>query len=552
MKRIILIPALCVVFLNTSNAQQKDSKQLSTAFDKVLEQQFKPNETGATVLISKNGKIIYKRGIGMANLELNIPMQANNVFRIGSVTKQFTAVAILQLVEKGKLNLQDEITKFIPGYPMHGNKITIEHLLTHTSGIQDFTAIKGNANRSAIDYTPQEMIEYFKDQPMRFAPGTKWEYSNSGYFLLGYIIEHTTGKTYAQYLEENIFKPSGMNNSLYASDSRIIKHRAYGYTRGEKGFENARYISMTQPYAAGAILSTVEDLFKWNHALRSSGLLNKEMLEKAFTKYKLNDGTKTNYGYGWRLGYIRESRSIWHGGLIDGFMAMTMYLPKEDVFVAVLSNCDCKSPVDVTEKLAALAIGKPYDHKAIQLERTTLAGDTGVYENEKAQQRIISMSGNQLYLQLGRAPKSKITAFQKDKFFVADDPMLTLEFARNKDNKADKLIVHSRTANEVWTKTNKPVNAVIEIKVDEKILETYVGEYEINPGFTFSISREQDRLFLKATGQEKVEIFAEAENKFFLKVNGAQLEFVKDNSGKITKAILTQGNRQTDAKKIKA
>ncbi len=510
MKKSILILVLCVVFLNNANAQQKDAKQLSTAFDKVLEDQFKPNETGATALVSKKGKVIYKRAVGMANLELNVPMQYNNVFRIGSVTKQFTAVAILQLLEKGKLNLQDEITRFIPGYPTQGNKITIEHLLTHTSGIQDFTKIKDNAKRSAIDYTPQEMIDYFKDQPMRFAPGTKWEYSNSGYFLLGYIIEQITGKTYAQYLKENIFRPLGMNNSLYASDTHVIKNRASGYTRGEKDFENAPYISMTQPYAAGAILSTVEDMFKWNQAVQSHILLKKETLEKALTRYKLADGTETNYGYGWRLGYIRESPSIWHGGLIDGFMSMTMYLPKEDVFVIVLSNCDCKSPEDVTAKLTALAIGKPYGYKALPVQNAVLAGYIGVYENEKGQQRIISMSGNQLNSQLGRAPKSKINAFQKDKFFFTDDPMLTLEFSRNKNYQVDKLIIHSRTAKEVWAKTDKPINTGIEIKVDEKILETYVGKYEIKPDFTFSITQRTGQAFFKSHWAGKDRNFCES------------------------------------------
>jgi CubicO group peptidase (beta-lactamase class C family) len=265
-----------------ANAQQKNDKQLSTAFDKVLEQQFKLNETGVTALVSKNGKIIYKRALGMANLELNVPMQFDNVFRIGSVTKQFTAVAILQLMEKGKLNLQDEITRFIPDYPAQGYKITIEHLLTHTSGIQDFTSIKDNEKRSAIDYTPKEMIDYFKGPAYAFCTRNKMGIQQFGYF---YWVYHR--KSYRQYLRtipgRKFFKPLGMTNSFYANDSSIIKNRATGYTRGAKDFENARYISMTQPYAAGSIQSTVEDLFKWNQAIQSHKLLKKETLDKAFT-----------------------------------------------------------------------------------------------------------------------------------------------------------------------------------------------------------------------------------------------------------------------------
>ncbi|MEO8172496.1 MAG: serine hydrolase [Sediminibacterium sp.] len=551
MKKIIVILALTGAVFNGAIGQQQNASSLSTKFDKVLGEQFRPDEPGVAVLVSKNGQVIYKKATGMANIELNVPMQTDQIFRIGSITKQFTAVSILQLVEKGKLTLQDEITKFIPDYPTQNNTITIEHLLTHTSGIQDFTAIKGNEKRNSIDYSPKENIDYFKNEPMRFATGTRHEYSNSNYVILGYIIEQLTGKTYGQYLEENIFKPLGMNNSSYASESRMIKNRAAGYTQGEKGIENASYINMGKPYAAGAILSTVMDLFTWNQAMQSNKLLKKESFARALTRYKLLDGTEVNYGYGWRMGYVLESPNTWHGGLVNGFFSMAMYLPKEDVYVVVLTNCDCKSPVSVTEKLAALAVGKPYDYKAMPVDNSILTAYTGVYENTKGQQTIISSLDSQLYFQSGRAPKANIKAFQQEKFFFPNDPMITIEFIRNKNSADDKLVVHSRTANEVWTKTNKPIASKPEIKIDEKILETYTGEYEVNPDFSFIISKEQEKLFLKARGQEKVEIFAEAANKFFLKVNGALLEFVKDDAGKVIKAILTQGGRQTDAKKIK-
>lgn len=452
--RLKLLTLLVALLFNSIIAQQIGDKQLTAEFDKMLNEQFKPGEPGATVLVARKGSVIYKKAFGMANLELNVPMQIDNVYRIGSITKQFTAVAILQLMERGKLNLQDDITRFIPGYPTHGYKITIEHLLTHTSGIQSYTAMKDYMDRMALDLKPAQMIEYFKNQPMRFVPGTKWEYDNSGYFLLGYIIEKITGKTYAEYLEENIFKPAGMDNTLYGSDIKIIKNRADGYSKDENGFENARPLSMTQPYSAGSIQSTVEDLFKWHQALHSYKLIKKENLDRAFKGYKLADGDKTDYGYGWFLGHVQGSPAIDHGGGINGYRTMEIYLPEEDVYVALFSNCECFSPRELTVRIAALAIGKP-------------------------------------------------------------------------------------------------VNTQTEISVDEKVLKDYVGEYEITPAFTFSVTREKDKLFLQATGQKKVELFAESKTKFFLKVNDAQLEFVKDESGRVTKAILNQGGRRTEAKKIK-
>ena len=549
-----LTHALILVLVLSSQlaiAQQKDLRQITDSFDKMLSEQFKPHEPGASALVARNGQVIYKKAFGMANLELDLPMQVDNVFWVASIGKQFTAVAILQLMEQGKLNLQDEITKFIPDYPTQGNKISIEHLLTHSSGIHNFSGMKDPEKKLALDCTPNEVIDFFKNLPMRFTPGTKWEYSNSGYFLLGYIIEQITGRPYSVYLEDNFFKPLGMTNSLYANDIRIIKNRVGAYSQGEHGFENSKPRNITHVYSAGAIQSTVEDLFKWHQAVHSNKLVKKESLDKAFTRYKLSDGKETDYGYGWRLGYVYESPSIWHGGAIEGFGTTEMYLPKEDVFVAVFSNCDCNYPKVITSRLAALASGKPYEYKEISVENSILEGYKSLYENQNGQQRIITVSENQLYSQLGRGPKSKLKAYQKDMFFFDDDAMQTIEFSRNAKGGIEKLIAKQLDGNEVWNRTDKPIPGPDGVKLDEKILERYVGTYEMTPEFAFLITRVTDRLFVQATGQEQLEMFAESETKFFLKVNDAQFEFVADDSGRVTKVILHQGRRQAEAKRRK-
>jgi hypothetical protein len=386
---------------------------------------------------------------------------------------------------------------------------------------------------------------------MRFAPGTKWEYSNSGYFLLGYIIEKITGKPYSEYLEEIFFKPLGMTNSLFASNKRIIKNRVGAYSQGDNGFENSRHLNATIIYSAGAIQTTVEDFYKWHQAVHSYKFVKKETLDKAFTRYKLTDGKETDYGYGWKLGYVYESPSIWHGGGIEGFGAMEIYLPKEDVFVAVFSNCDCVYPKDIATRLAALTTGRPYEYKEISNENTNLKGYTGVYENQKGQQRIITASGNNLFSQLGRGPKSNLKAYQENMFFFEDDAMQTIEFYRNKKGEIEKLLTKKLSGNETWNKTNKPIPDSNGINVNGKILETYVGEYEITNEMNFSVTIEKDRIFVQAPEQDKFEIFAETENNFFTKVTDAEFEFVKDHSGKVTKVILNQGGRQTDAMKVK-
>jgi len=535
----------------TTGIVSAQNPALTSEFDKLLTEQFKPTESGATALATQKGKTIYQKAFGQANLELNVPMQPSMVFRIGSITKQFTAVAILQLMEQGKLSLEDEITKFIPDYPTHGHKITVEHLLTHTSGIKSYTDMKEFGDVIQKDMKPEDLINFFKNQPMDFAPGTQWHYNNSGFFLLGYIIEKVSGKTYPDYVEQVFFKPLGMTHSYYGNDAKLIPNRAAGYERGKDGVQNASPMSMTLPYAAGSIQSTVEDLWKWHQAVHAYQLVRKETLEKAFTPYKLANGKPTNYGYGWFLGDIQGSPTIEHGGGINGFLTSSIYLPKEDVFVAVFSNSTAKSPDNVAAKLAAWAIDKPYNFKEVALDENTLKGYIGVYENPEAGQRIISMENGKLYSQRTGGSKSLIKPYEKDKFFF-ETSLSFLNFQRNVNQMITGIISSQRgTQTMLWTKTDKPIPTRMEQKVDETILAKYTGDYQLAPGFILTITQEGQKLFAQATGQGKNELFAESETKFFLKVVDAQVEFFKNESGQIDKLILYQGGQKIEGKKSK-
>ncbi len=336
---------------------QLSCQNLSSEFDVLMDETFEADGPGGVALVAIGEKVLYRKAFGMANLELGVPMSPEHVFRIGSITKQFTACTILKLVEEGKLDLQDDIRKFIKDYPTHGHTITIEHLLTHTSGIRSFTGMEEwDAEFQKKDFTPASLVDFFKDQSMDFAPGEEWKYNNSAYFLLGYIIEIITGNSYAHYLEENLFQDLGMENSYYGSTSKIIPGRADGYAKGPKGYRNAEFISMTQPHAAGALLSTVDDLFRWHTAVMNHEVINKEDLEQATSSYVLNNGEETAYGYGWALGEIKDSPTISHGGGINGFRTASIYLPEEKIFVAVFSNCTCKDPDDIASRMAKLSI----------------------------------------------------------------------------------------------------------------------------------------------------------------------------------------------------
>ncbi|SDJ06421.1 CubicO group peptidase, beta-lactamase class C family [Pedobacter sp. ok626] len=454
---------ILLLLVSTLLTFAQGDKDFSAQYDELLSAQFKPSETGAVALVAKNGEVIYKKAFGMANLELNVPMTTDMVFKIGSVTKQFTAVAILQLLEQGKLNLQDDITKYIPDYPTKGSKITIEHLLTHTSGIKSYTGMTDFGKMMPNNMTPLELIQIIKTQPVDFAPGTKFKYNNSGYFILGYIIEKITGMPYGKYIEDHVFKLADMSTSYYGDNDRIIKNRAAGYDPGPKGLGNAILLSMTLPYAAGSLMSTVGDLYKWNQALFSYKIIKKESLDKALKPYVLSTGKATKYGYGLILDSLQGSPIILHGGGINGFLSYANYLPAEKVLVVVLSNSTAKSPDEIGKKISAIAIGKPIADKAEK------------FENKKPP---------------------------------------------------------------------------VEINVPDATLLTYVGEYQLAPGFSLVITKDGSRLFAQATGQGKNEIFAESDNMFYLKVVTAKVEFTKDDKGKISKLFLYQGGKKVEGKKI--
>ena len=548
----LLFSLLFVSYLNGQTS--KTDAELFGKVDKLLADIYKSNETGATALIARKGMVIYKKAFGMANLELNVPMQVDNVFRIGSISKQFTAVAILQLQEQGKLGLLDDIKKFIPDYPTHGYTITVEQLLNHTSGIKSYTSIKewdDQARRK--DFTPAALVDYFKNQPMDFPPGTKWEYNNSGYVLLGYIIEKVSGKTYPEYIVDNIFKPLSMTNSCYGDHIPIIKKRVSGYEPAKDGVANTDFLSMTQPYAAGSLLSTVEDLFKWHQAVHSYKLVKKEILDKAFISSKLANGKPTNYGYGWFMGNLQGSPTIEHGGGINGSLTNAIYLPKEDVFVTVFSNCTCKPPSDVSIEIAGVIINKPFgEHKEITLTAIDLNKYTGVYEIEDGEQRIIRIDSNRLTSQRDGGTLFKIKPYAKNKYFF-ENTLSVMEFTEDANGNITGHKFYTGTQPEsYWKKTNKPIAAApTETQVDEKILSSYIGEYELQPGFTIIVTKEGNKLFAQATGQPKFELFSTSETNWFLKVVDARVEFVKDGTGKVSKLILNQGGQKIDGKKIK-
>jgi D-alanyl-D-alanine carboxypeptidase len=504
---------LGLVSAGASAPSRDSSNDLAVEIDDVLQKVYKPGEPGASVIVVKDGKIVFRKGYGKANLELGIATQPEMVFRLGSITKQFTAVAILMLAEQGKLSVGDEITKYLPDYPSKGQKITIEHLLTHTSGIKSYTSLPEWLALWRKDMTLTELIDVFKDKPIDFAPGESWSYNNSGYVLLGAIIEKASGQSYKDFIEKQIFAPLGMNHSFYDSPERVIAGRVSGYSKGKDGFVNCAYLSMTQPYSAGSLMSSVDDLALWDAALYTEKIVKQESLKRAWTPAVLNNGKSTRYGYGWAINSYEGHRIVMHGGGINGFSTDAIRMPDDRIFVAVLTNRDTgePSPDDIAFRIAALMIGKPYKEPvAARLPSGSLEQYVGVYRLNKDDVSI-RRDGSKLLISFGLNKVEIVPTSETDFFIKGSRTHLT--FSKTASGVTGFVMNDNYGIDQEAKKTNKPLPEAAprpSVTVDTAVYEGYVGEYELAPGFSIVVSKEGPRLMAQATGQPKIELVPES------------------------------------------
>lgn len=441
--------ALSFIFILVFTYSKGQNHRLEKSLDSLIAKRYEAVSPGCAVLIAKNGHVIYEKGFGKASLELNVPMKPGMVFRLGSITKQYTAIAILQLVEQGKIALQDSIQKFIKDFPDKGHTITIENLLTHTSGIIDYESLDMKIPYVyRADFPPKQIVDSLEHHPLVFTPGSKFSYCNSNYFLLGYIIELITGKSYGEYMRQHIFTPMGLTNTYYDDEKQVIPNRVDGYAKWQDDkYERADYIGMSQAYAAGALMSNVEDMFKWHQELYDYKLVKKEMLEKAFTPFKLNDGTFSNYGYGWFLKDLADSKTVEHAGGIDGFQSDEIYFLKEDIFVATLYNSMNKGGDDMgfmllSNDIATLAMGKALP-KEVKVANTILQQYVGVYQFDATHSATITLENGQLQIesQSGGLPKSPLFAESENKFLLKV-VKAEIEFVRDSAGKVSQMTVH--------------------------------------------------------------------------------------------------------------
>ncbi len=527
------------------------AQKINSQIDALLAKKYADDGPGGAILVSQKGKIIYQKGFGKASLELNVNNTPNSVFEIGSITKQFTAVAILMLEEQGKLSTNDPITRFLPDFPMQGKVITIHQLLTHTAGIANYTDQQEWAQEWRTDMTVDQVLALFKDLPLDFTPGEKWNYSNSGYILLGAIIEKVSGMSYEEFIESRIFKPAGMAHSSYGRHAELVPNRSAGYMElNETTYVNAEYVSLTQPYAAGSLMSTVGDMFLWQNAMNSNKFISQKSKEKAWKNYTLTNGQPTNYGYGWMPNEIFGSPTVEHSGGIFGYSSNGIYAPNEDVYVIILTNCMCNNPTELSLEIAALAIGKPLANpKTIALTDEQLQEYVAIYEFEDGTFRTITSSENQLYSQRSGGMKLEIYPYKTDEFYFKDS-FTRLQFTRNNMNQIGTVVTTSRNLNQSAKRTDKQIVENVEIALTAEELKRFAGDFELAPNFIITIREREGKLFAQASGQQEFEIFPKSALVFFTKIVDAEIEFIAAPDGNIESMILHQNGQNMPGKKL--
>jgi CubicO group peptidase (beta-lactamase class C family) len=528
--------AIVFVFVATSCFAQDAARM-----EEVVQTYVQNKTFMGAVLVARGSDVILSKGYGSANLEWDVHNTPKTKFRLGSITKQFTAASILLLEERGKLTLDDPIKKYLPDAPKEWDRITIFNLLTHTSGIPNFTSLPDYKSLKLDEMPVAKTIVTVRDKPLEFVPGEKMSYSNSGYLLLGHLIETVTGGSYEKFVTDNIFTPLGMKDSGYDSNKTIIARRAAGYMPSPGGPVNAGFVHMSIPHAAGALYSTTEDLLRWEQGLFGGKVVSSASLAKMTTPFK------DDYALGVVVKTAGGRKVVQHGGGIDGFNTFLAYYPDDKLTVAVLANINGQTPTQIATKLADLAHGGVVqltsERKEITLPVATLSKYVGTYELRPGAEMMIRLDGDRLTTQLTGQQQFPIFAESETKFFlkVVD---AQVEFFTDASGTVTHAVMYQNGRQREVRRTSTtvaPPRQHTEITLPAGTLARYVGTYQWPSNAELSVTLDGNQLMAQLTGQPALPIFAESETLFFYKAVEATLEFQKDASGAVTGVRLRQG-----------
>ena len=447
--RFIILAALCLLVFQTASAQNgaapPSAREITAKVDEYMKSAVEVERFSGSILIARDGQAIVSKSYGMANVELDVPNTPKTVFRLASLTKQFTATAIMMLQERGKLNVNDPFCKYLTDCPEVWQPITIRHLLTMTSGLPRLTGPELGPLRG-LPATWEQWLVAIKKKPLDSVPGEKFKYANAGYTLLGFIIERVSGKSYGEFLQENIFTPLGMKQTGHEDPLRIIKNRATGYRQlpGDP-ITNVPYAEMIGLYAAGGIYSTTEDLLKWDQALYTDKLLSRKSIDEMFTPFKDMYPGKS-YAYGWWTSQKFGRQEIAHGGNLAGFITYIARYPSERVTVIVLSNNGRGSSGKISNVLSAIVFGAPYEipkeRKAVTVGSSVLDKYVGQYQVQYPPTTFIITNENGKLMALRDAePKVEMFAESETNFFLKTED-IQFTFVKDTNGVVTGFIVH--------------------------------------------------------------------------------------------------------------
>ncbi|MEJ7739788.1 MAG: serine hydrolase [Chitinophagaceae bacterium] len=433
MKKIVTILFACLLQAIAS------SQTVTTKLDEFLTTCSTQNKFNGTALVAQKGKVLLQKGYGIKDAGTSALNNTTTIYQVGSVTKQFTSAIILRLQEQHKLSVKDKLSKYFPEYP-DGDKIIIENLLTHTSGIYSYTSdSKFMATEITKAYTREKMMALFKDKPLEFEPGTKWSYSNSGYSMLGYVIEKVTGKPYEKVMREMILEPLQMNHSGFDFAHLKSPDKATGYiTLNENAKAAAPIVDSSVSYAAGSLYSSVEDLYKWERAISANKILSPGSWKMAFTPFR------NKYGYGWFIDTMYAKLITAHGGGIHGFNANLLRIPQEEIAIILLNNKGNPHLDEITRGIAAILLGEKYDlpkeRVQIKVADSILQQYVGEYDLSPAFKITVWTTNGMLKAQATGQPEFELFA-EKEHFFFLKVVDAQVEFIKGADGKIEKMIL---------------------------------------------------------------------------------------------------------------
>jgi D-alanyl-D-alanine carboxypeptidase len=548
-KSVLLGAATALAMAVPAQALPADFKARA---DELLNKSFPADQPGAAVIVTDDGKVVYAAGRGLADVDAKRPVTPNTVFRMGSITKQFSAAIMLQLVAEGKVSLDDRLSKFFPDYPKPGADATVAQLLNHTVGVQSYTGIPGwmveaKTNRA---YTTEQMIAEFKDLPAPSKPGEKWDYNNSGYVLVGAVIEKVTGKPWHVNVDERIARPLGLKTIRYGEVEAQTPNMATGYTFANDKVAPAQKIHMSVPHAAGALIGSVEDMAKWNAALHHGKVVRPDLYAKMTAPTVMPDGSTEDYGFGIAPREVRSRKALGHGGGIFGFSTDSIYLPKEDVFVAVFTNSDspAASPGAVMQRLAALAIDDPFPtFTKAALDPKAVEPWVGLYKVKDGERRVFLRDGK-LYTQRTGGAELEAFAAGDGKYFYQNS-LTWFELKRDAAGTPVVAVYQQGAAiPEVSPRAGDIPAEAKAVDVPRATLESYAGTYISPAGPLVVVLPASGPMTVQLGGQQPIPVAAVSQTEFRTQGVDARVEFKLEN-GKVVGAVLKQGGRELPAKR---